>query len=100
MSELGEIIEPILQGGDTEAQTPIILSKVTPSGVSKAENRIQAPGSQAPAFFYTSYCLFINKNGIGPEFYMAFGIEFSYVPMMIINLEPKAGAHGQIGVTM
>lgn len=31
---------------------------------------------------------------------MVFGIEFSYVPMMTIILEPKAGAHGQIGVNL
>lgn len=93
MSERGEIIEPILQGRDTEAHTQNILSKVTPSGVSKAGNRIQALSSQTQAFYYTSYCLLINKNGMGPELYMASGIEFSSVPMMTIFPEPKAGAH-------
>lgn len=52
MSELeGEIREPILQGGDTEAQTPKVLPKVTPLGVSKAGNRIQASCLPDPGFF-------------------------------------------------
>lgn len=99
LAEWGKIREPILQGGDTEAHTPNILSKVTPSGVSKAGNRIQALSSQTQAFFYPSYCL-INKNGTGPEWYMASGIEFSSLTVMTIVLEPKAGARWQIWVSL
>lgn len=62
----------------------------------------QNPGPPLPdpGSLYTSYCLLIDKNSMGPELYMASGIEFSSIPMMTTFPEPKAGARWQIWVSL
>ena len=86
MSELeGKTIESILQGGEIEAKIPNILPEVTPSESPKVGIK-----SRSYLLGLGSFCLLINKNSIGPQFFMTSVMGFPYVPRMTLFPQLKA----------